>query len=126
MNEYIFYTTEGWTEAPNPDADVDNCQFLGRAIRKDSAQAAERLLKDNPWIEESGFDPGEILLEQIITDSQRQDIATVVDYLWKDEQRHYEEIRDSDPADKCEGHIYNVLKRLRLMSCGRRIVKIDR
>ena len=126
MNEYIFYTTEGRAEAPNPDADVDNCQFLGRATGKDSARAKERLLKDNPWIEESGFDPGEILCEQIITDSQRQDIATVVEYLWKDEKRHYEECRGTDPADKCEGHIFNVLKRLKAMCGGRRIVKIDR
>lgn len=29
MNEYIFYTDEGYTEGPNEDLPVENCQMLG-------------------------------------------------------------------------------------------------
>ena len=31
MNEYIFYTTEGQTLAPNVDYTIENCQVLGFA-----------------------------------------------------------------------------------------------
>ena len=30
MNEYIIYTTEGYTEAPNENVEIENCQVLGR------------------------------------------------------------------------------------------------
>ena len=33
MNEYLFYTFEGYTEGPNVDYQVENCQILGRVIR---------------------------------------------------------------------------------------------
>ena len=36
-----------------------------------------------------------------------RDLGTMIEYLWEDEQRHYEE--DGKP----EGHIFTVLKRLR-------------
>ena len=55
MNEYIFYTTEGHTTSPN-DSDVENCQMLGRAYGKNIDEAQANLLKDNPWIIETGFD----------------------------------------------------------------------
>lgn len=31
MNEYLFYTMEGTTIAPNRDFDLENCQILGRS-----------------------------------------------------------------------------------------------
>lgn len=123
MNEYVFYTLEGGTEAPNPKWEGGNCQYIGRATGDNQSQAVDRLLAENPWIKDAGFNPRKFMVEQVVTDSQRQDIATVVEYLWDDEKRHFEECRDSDPAGKCEDHIYNVLKRLRTLCAGRRIAK---
>lgn len=36
MNEYIIYTTEGHTIAPNENVEVENCQVLGCATGIDS------------------------------------------------------------------------------------------
>lgn len=55
MKEYIFYTTEGYTISPN-DENVDNCQVLGRAKGNDVEEAQQNLLKENPRIEQYGFD----------------------------------------------------------------------
>lgn len=55
MNEYIFYTTEGHTLAPNIDYDMENCQVLGFAKGDDAQQAEENLLNAYPWITEAGF-----------------------------------------------------------------------
>ena len=55
MNEYIFYTTEGQTLAPNPDYSIENCQVLGFAKGNDVQQAEENLLSAYPWITEVGF-----------------------------------------------------------------------
>ena len=55
MSEYIFYTTEGFTQAPNGN-NVENCQVLGRAFGKNIKEARCNLIKENrrrgnsPWI----------------------------------------------------------------------------
>ena len=36
MKEYIIYTTEGTTYAPNETVEIDNCQILGRECGVDS------------------------------------------------------------------------------------------
>ena len=107
MNEYIFYTTEGQTYAPNDSIEVENCQLLGTANGSNESEAQENLLNENPWITEAGFDPAEFLVRQILTNEQRNDINMLVDYLWADEERHFEESEDKD------NHIFNVLKRLK-------------
>ena len=38
---------------------------------------------------------------------KRSDLKRVVDYLWNDEEKHYEE------SDKPSGHIFKTLQRLR-------------
>lgn len=55
MGEYIFYTTEGFTLDPK-GVEMDNCQVLGCAFGADEHEARMNLLKENPWIEEHGFD----------------------------------------------------------------------
>ena len=81
MNEYIFYTTEGHTEGPNEDYEVENCQLLGRAcgINKDEAQ--KNLLEENRWIAEAGFVPERFLVDQVLTKAQRSNIKLLIDYL---------------------------------------------
>lgn len=66
MNKYIFYTPEGNTQAPLESLIVENCQVLGWAYGENSKEAKYRLLKENPWIEEAGYDFTKIVSEQIL------------------------------------------------------------
>ena len=66
MNEYIIYTIEGYTIAPNEDVGVENCQVLGCAHGSTPQEAKDNLLKDNPWIIEAGFAPAEFIVRQLM------------------------------------------------------------
>lgn len=59
MNEYIFYTTEGFTIAPNEKVEVENCQVLGCAFKNNKDETQDNLLKENPWISKAGFSTSE-------------------------------------------------------------------
>lgn len=67
MNEYIIYTTEGHTIAPNENVEVENCQVLGCARGKNPEEAKINLLKNNPWITEAGFRRSEFIVRQLMT-----------------------------------------------------------
>ena len=112
MNEYIIYTTEGYTVAPNEDVEVENCQVLGCACGNNAAEAQDNLLKDNPWITEAGFDRAEFIVKQLLTNEERIAIKEVLDYLWEDEKRHFDESEEPD------NHIFPVLKRLKAFIIG--------
>ena len=109
MNEYLFFTLEGATLPPIEGKEVENCQLLGRANGKTLKEAKSNLLKENPWIEECGFDCDCIIAEQILTEEHKKDIQTLVEYLYEDEKSHYIEWRY--PKD----HIFRVIKRLSKM-----------
>ncbi len=66
MNEYIFYTTEGNTIAPNEDYGVENCQVLGCAYGNNKYEAKDNLMKENPWISEAGFCESEFIVRQLM------------------------------------------------------------
>lgn len=108
MNEYIIFTTEGHTIAPNENIEVENCQMLGRVRGNNPKEAKDNVLKENPWITEAGFNSSEFIIEQLLSDDEREDIKEVLDYLWDDEERHYEE------SGKPDNHIFTVLKRLKV------------
>ena len=74
MNEYIFYTCEGYTYPPIEDMEVENCQVLGCAEGNNVDEAIHNLLKENPWITECGFNIEEAFCKQLLTDVQREDI----------------------------------------------------
>lgn len=109
MNEYIIYTTAGFTESPTSE-EVDNCQVLGRVNAADKDSAIDVLYEENKWIEELGFarDEGETIVEQLITPAQRKDIITVINYLLKDDGHHFEEEEHPVPD-----HIFNTVVRLK-------------
>lgn len=67
MKEYIFYTAEGYTSAPNENVEVENCQVLGTIKGRNIEEAKLELLKSNPWITEAGFSPSEFVVLQIMT-----------------------------------------------------------
>lgn len=91
MNEYIFYTTEGYTYPPKEDMEIENCQVLGRAYGETAKEAKVNLLQRCPWIQESGFDIEEIICKQLLNDETKEDIRTIVQYLFVDEHRHFYE-----------------------------------
>lgn len=64
MAEYIFYTTEGYTQAPDGE-DIENCQLLGTAFGNDKYDALANLIKNNPWIKERGFNPSKAICKEI-------------------------------------------------------------
>lgn len=61
MSDYMFYTMEGETIAPNELVDVNNCQLLGFSKGSDKKMALEKLLCDNPWIYKAGYNITEII-----------------------------------------------------------------
>lgn len=60
MEEYLFYTAEGVALSPNGQ-EVENMQVLGRASGNSEAEALARLVEENPWIREAGFNPKEAM-----------------------------------------------------------------
>lgn len=81
MNEYIFYTLEGFTYPPIEGKEVENCQVLGRAKGRTQKEAKEFLIKNNPWIEECGFDIHEMICKQIVSDRQMGQINKEIEFL---------------------------------------------
>lgn len=107
MKEFLFYTTEGYTEGPNSDYPVENCQVLGRSHGHTPQEALHNLVEDNHWILKAGFSTNSIIFVELLTSEIKQDINKVVEYLWKDENKHYEE--NGEPLD----HIFSTLCNLK-------------
>lgn len=105
MKKYIFYTYEGHTIAPNNNP-LDSMQILGFEEATTHEKALNILLKNNPWIVENGFDTNKILYLDMLNSELELLINNVVEYLWHDEKKHYEE-------ESNENHIYNTLLQLK-------------
>ena len=65
MNEYIFYTDEGYCVAPLPHH-VENAQVLGFEKGYTKEEALEKLLENNPWIKDYSYDVNKILGCQVL------------------------------------------------------------
>ncbi len=71
MNKnYIFFTAEGETIAPNGES-IENLQILGFEEGQNFNEALKKLLKENSWIQEKGFDLSEIKYEIVAPDTVR-------------------------------------------------------
>lgn len=106
MNEYLFYTTEGVTFPPNKTADIENCQVLGCSKGKDKSLALQNLLIENQWIEELQYDVSKIIGVQILTQDAKQALQKLVDYLWNDEKKNFEE------SGKSANHVFVIIEQL--------------
>ncbi len=106
MAEYIFYTDEGYTQDTNGN-EIENCQVIGSAFGENKEEAKTNLLRENPWIEKVGFDTKRFIVRQLLTEEQKSDIKAVVDYLWEDEHKHFQELHYP------KAHIYRLIKRLK-------------
>lgn len=124
MNEYVFYTLEGYTESPT-GKECENIQLLGFESGSNKKAAKKNLIENRNWIEELDFDIDEIESKQLLSDENKQDIKTVIEYLWDDEIKHFEEelssnteidinkLSDSEIEKICPKHIFTVLNRLK-------------
>lgn len=65
MNEYIFYTDEGYCEAPNENV-VENFQVIGFEKGKTKEDALKTLLENNPWIKDYSYKVENIIGCQVI------------------------------------------------------------
>ena len=54
MGKYIFYTSEGFTQSPT-NIETENFQILGFSDGENPDIALTKLLKQNPWISDYGF-----------------------------------------------------------------------
>ena len=106
MNEYVFYTTEGFTYAPNENYEVENCQVLGCAVGSNANEAQRLLLKENQWINEAGFSVCKFDVRQVLTNEQRTDIRVLIDYITANKEQYSKENYDKS----CQ--ISNAIKRL--------------
>lgn len=107
MNEYLFYTCEGYTYPPKDDKEVENCQLLGSAYGINVLDARNNLGENCPWIKDCGFNIEETISKQIFTDEIKQDIRAVINYLMDNEFKHYQEL------DLEKEHIFHLLHRLK-------------
>ncbi len=65
MHDYIFYTAEGFCQAPD-HSEVENFQILGIEQGKTPAEAFDRLIENNPWIQEKGYNRESILQKEVV------------------------------------------------------------
>lgn len=77
MAEYIFYTTDGFTQAPDGN-DIENGQLLGCAYGNNKDDALDNLLMENPWIKKRGFDTSNIIGRELVS---RTNIETKLTFL---------------------------------------------
>ncbi len=86
--EYIFYTDEGYTQAPDEGIDVENLQVLGFAFGRDKSEAKQDLLEKSPWIKEYGFDPAYIVCRQIFDEEYGENLRTLLSAIDRLRVRH--------------------------------------
>ena len=85
MEKYIFYTTEGFTQAPDGE-DIENCQLLGCAYGQDKQEAMDNLLTENPWIKERGFEPRKAICAKLATTHNAEDKLSFITGLLEERQ----------------------------------------
>ena len=85
MKKYIFYTTEGFTQAPDGE-DIENCQLLGCAYGQDKQEAMDNLLTENPWIKERGFEPRKAICAELATTRNAEDKLSFITGLLDERQ----------------------------------------
>ena len=113
MNEYMLYTFEGFTQSPNK-TDCENLQILGFEKAENLEIAKSHLLANNEWILKYGFNTEKILSKKILTGESLASIKTVVDYIWEDEEKDYEECLVS--GKNVDNHILKHLRKLKLLT----------
>ena len=110
MAKYIFYTHEGYSIAPNNE-DVENLQILGIEDGITENEAFKNLFQNNEWILEMGFSEDKIKCRAIFNSSFINDLNTILEYLWRDEEKHFEESKLN--GENTDFHIFNSLMNIK-------------
>lgn len=104
MNDYIFYTLEGYTQSPNGNK-VENCQVIGIASGADKQDALVHLLADNPWIAEHRFDSNKFLCRELSSCDNSSSIITYLTNLLDERQlEQYMQWLDGNYLERREGN----------------------
>ena len=106
MNKYFFFTYEG-DNGSSIDKRSENIPFLGIEKGVNLFEAKQKLISKNKWIKNGDFDENSIKSKQLLSEDNKNDIKTVVSYLWEDEKKHFEE------NDCPDNHIFITLKKLK-------------
>lgn len=107
MKQYILITTEGNSIAPNENIYVENCQVLGEIKAENETHAIEIFFNEQPWASQAGFSHENIICKQILSQENKADLKKIIDYLWHDELKLYQENEHSSD------HIFKTLARIK-------------
>ena len=86
---------------------MGNCQLLGTIEGCSEEDAIKRLFEQDEWIQKAGFSMDNAIAHPLHTKSIQEDIKILVEYLWEDEHRHFQENNVS------QDHIFYTIKRLK-------------
>lgn len=106
MNEYLIYSTQGKTIAPNESVSIDNCQLLGRSYGTSLNNAIDNLYNTCNWITKAGFDKSECIGIQILTPTIKEHISQIIEYMLYEGQKHFQQY--TPPSD----HIFRIIDKL--------------
>jgi hypothetical protein len=109
MAQFIFYTKDRYLSPNNKD--VENLQIIGIEKGSTEQEAFKNLCNNNSWIENSNFPKEKIQCYVIFKPEFLAILNNVIDYNWKDEERHFEE------SELLDNHIFQDLKTLK-KSCN--------
>jgi len=109
MKKYILITTEGTSIAPNENTYVENCQVLGEIMAENPVHAIDRFFNEQPWACQAGFSHENIICKQILSQENKTDLKKIIDYLWNDELKFYQE--NGYPSD----HIFKTLENIKAL-----------
>lgn len=63
--QYVFYTTEGFTQAPDGEA-IENCQILAFVEAEGVRQAWRKFKKENAWMKGRGFSLDKAVCRELV------------------------------------------------------------
>jgi hypothetical protein len=106
MAQYIFYTHDSFSTAPNGE-NIKNLKILGIEKGNSKENAVQNLLDNNKWIEVNDFNEDNIKCLAIMKPEILEKINKVIEYLWVDEEKHWEECEYTDD------HIFQALKEIK-------------
>ncbi len=67
FKKFIFLSHEGKTFAPHNNIEINNLQVIGIVEKvSDENEGYKKLLIENPWIWDSGFNVAEFIIYEII------------------------------------------------------------
>lgn len=104
--DFIFHTDA--KNAENyPHTQINGLHILGLEKGKNEQEALDSFLNNNRLIRDGELPIDNIKSKVLLTPETVRNISILIDYLWEDEYRHWEEL-------ECPGeHVFMVLKQIK-------------